>query len=156
MIFPSDQTNVRNGKQYNELVIDRVMGSCYNSPDTRNGDGGHEKISSTVTCRKGDWLMKKNSATGRNWEEVERELFTPEEIAESDLRVALMTAIIQARLEKGITYKQLESMSGVKRGAITWMEHGEGNQKISTILKVLSVLGLTLKVTPIIQNSSLV
>ena len=100
--------------------------------------------------------MKKNSAIGRNWEEVERELFTSEEIAESDLRVALMTAIIQARLEKGITYKQLESMSGVKRGAITRMEHGEGNQKISTILKVLSALGLTLKVTPIIQNSSLV
>lgn len=149
MIFPSDQTNVRNGKQYNELVIDRVMGSCYNSPDTRNGDGGHGKISSTVTCRKGDWLMKKNSATGRNWEEVERELFTPEEIAESDLRVALMTEIIRARHEKGITQKQLEALSGVKQPVIARMEGGESDPRIETVMKVLAAIGMTLKVTPI-------
>ena len=141
---------MRKGKKYNELVIDRIMGSCYNSPDTRNGDGGHGKISSTVTCRKGDWMMKKkNSAIGRDWEEVERDLFTSEEIAKSDLRVALMTEIIRARHEKGITQKQLEALSGVKQPVIARMEGGESDPRIETVMKVLAAIGMTLKVTPI-------
>ncbi len=34
-------------------------------------------------------IVNENPAIGRSWDEVEQELFTPEEIAESDLRVAL-------------------------------------------------------------------
>ena len=93
--------------------------------------------------------MKKNSAIGRDWEEVERELFTPEEIAESDLRVALMTEIIRARREKGITQKQLEALSGVKQPVIARMESGESDPRIETVMKVLTAIGMTLKVTPI-------
>lgn len=44
--------------------------------------------------------MNNNSAIGRSWEEVRSELFTPEEIAESDLRVALIGELIKAREEK--------------------------------------------------------
>lgn len=43
-----------------------------------------------------------NSAIGRSWDEVQKELFTPEEIAASDLRVALIGADIKARQEQGI------------------------------------------------------
>ena len=43
---------------------------------------------------------------------------TPEEIAESDLRVALIGELIRARKERGITQKQLEEMSGVKQPVI--------------------------------------
>lgn len=39
----------------------------------------------------------KNNAVGIRWEELEKELFTPEEIAASDLRVALMNELIKAR-----------------------------------------------------------
>ena len=35
-------------------------------------------------------MKKDNSAIGQSWEDVRRELFTPEEIAESDLRVAII------------------------------------------------------------------
>ena len=55
--------------------------------------------------------MNNNSAIGRSWDEVERELFTPEEIAESDLRVALIGELIKARQEKGISQKKLEDIS---------------------------------------------
>ena len=41
--------------------------------------------------------MNENSAIGSSWEDVRKELFTPEEIAESDLRVALVGELIKAR-----------------------------------------------------------
>ena len=44
------------------------------------------------------------------WEDIENEIYTPEEIAESDLRVALMSEIITARSERGITQKELEAL----------------------------------------------
>ena len=43
-----------------------------------------------------DNIAKTNSAVGRSWEEVRNELFTPEEIAESNLRVAIIGKKIQA------------------------------------------------------------
>ena len=54
------------------------------------------------------------------WDDVEKEMFTPEEIAESDLRVALIGELIKARQEKGISQKQLEELSGVKQPVIGW------------------------------------
>ena len=51
----------------------------------------------------------------RMWDEVEKELFTPEEIAASDLRVAIICKLIEARQEQGISRKKLEELSGVKR-----------------------------------------
>ncbi len=90
-----------------------------------------------------------NPAIGRSWEEVERELFTPEEIAESDLRVAIIGELIKARQEKGISQKKLEELSGVKQPVIARMERGITNPQIDTVLKVLAPLGKTLAVVPI-------
>ena len=56
--------------------------------------------------------MMNNSAIGRNWDELEKEIFTPEEIAESRLRVALISELIKARQEQGISQKKLEELSG--------------------------------------------
>lgn len=44
-----------------------------------------------------------------SWEEVESELFTTEEIAETDLRVDLIGELIKAREEKGISQKSLKN-----------------------------------------------
>lgn len=43
--------------------------------------------------------IENNPAIGRSWDEVEAELFTLEEIAESDRRVALIGELIKARQE---------------------------------------------------------
>ena len=68
--------------------------------------------------------MMDNSAIGQSWDEVEQELFTPEEIAESNLRVAIIGELIKARQERGISQKKLEEISGVKQPVIARMEKG--------------------------------
>lgn len=93
--------------------------------------------------------MNKNSAIGSSWGEVRAELFTPGEIAESNLRVALIGELIKARQEKGITQKELEKMSGVKQPVIARMETGSTSPQLDTILKILAPLGKTLAVVPI-------
>ena len=90
-----------------------------------------------------------NSAIGQSWDEVEQELFTPEEIAESNLRVAIIGELIKARQEQGISQKKLEEISGVKQPVIARMEKGYTSPQLDTILKVLAPLGKTLAVVPI-------
>ncbi len=85
-----------------------------------------------------------NGNTFTTWDDVEKELFTPEEIAESKLRVELISAIISARKEKGLTQRELEELSGVKQPIIARMENGNSIPNLSTVLKVLAPLGKTL------------
>ena len=82
-------------------------------------------------------------------DEFDKEHFTPEEIAESDLRVALITAMIQARKEQGLSQRDLEEISGVKQPQIARLEHGDSNPQVNTLLKVLAAMGKTLAVVPI-------
>ena len=95
-----------------------------------------------------------NSAIGESWEDVERELFTPEEIAESRLRAAIMGELIKARQEQGISQKQLEEISGVKQPVIARMERGRTSPQLDTLLKVLAPLGKTLDVVPLEHKQS--
>ena len=90
-----------------------------------------------------------SSPVGHSWEEVRKELFTPEELAASDLRVALIGELIEARQEKGISQKQLEEMSGVKQPVIARMETGSTSPQLDTVLKVLLPLGKTLAIVPL-------
>lgn len=85
-----------------------------------------------------------NMAIGKSWDEVEDELFTPEEIAQSNLRVSLIGELIKARKERGISQKKLEQLSGVKQPIIARMEKGSTSPQIKTVLKVLAPLGKTL------------
>jgi predicted XRE-type DNA-binding protein len=71
-------------------------------------------------------------------------LLTPEEIAASNLRVAMMSELVHARTEKGISQKKLEELSGVKQPIIARMEKGYTSPQLDTILKVLIPLGKTL------------
>ena len=82
-------------------------------------------------------------------EEFDREHFTPEEIAESDLHAALITALVRARQEQGLSQRQLEEISGVKQPQIARMEKGDANPQLDTLLKVLAAMGKTLAIVPI-------
>ena len=90
-----------------------------------------------------------NSAIGEKWEDIERELFTPEEIAESHLRAAIIGELVKARQEQGISQKQLEEISGVKQPVIARMEKGHTSPQLDTLLKVLAALGKTLAIVPL-------
>ena len=97
---------------------------------------------------KGD-LMMNNNAIGESWEEVKKELFSPEEIIEIDASAALMEQLIEARQAQGISQKRLEELSGVSQPVIARMEKGITSPQLSTLLKVLRPLGLTLKIVPV-------
>ena len=92
---------------------------------------------------------KKYRPIGDSWEDVRAELFTSEEIAESDLRVAIIGELVKARKEKGISQKELEELSGVKQPAIARIEHGTVSPSINTAIKILAPLGMTLAVVPL-------
>jgi len=89
-------------------------------------------------------------ALGGSWEELRKELFTPEELAVSAIRVAIMIEVANARKERGLSQKKLEGLSGVKQPIIARMERGSTSSHIDTILKVLAPLGKTLAVVPLI------
>ena len=93
-------------------------------------------------------LAMTNNAIAGTWDEWEKEHFTPEEIAESDLRVALIGELIRARQERGITQKQLEEMSGVTQPVIARLERGTTSPNISTLTKLLAPLGKKLAIVP--------
>lgn len=93
--------------------------------------------------------MSKDTALGHKWSDVRKELYTPEEIAASDLRVALIGEMIKARDEKGISQKKLEELSGVRQPVIARMEKGKTIPQLETVLKVLAPLGKTLAIVPL-------
>ncbi|MBE6030175.1 MAG: helix-turn-helix transcriptional regulator [Clostridiales bacterium] len=93
--------------------------------------------------------MNSETKNFRTWEEVRGEIYTPEEITESDLRVALIGELVKARQEKGISQKELERLSGVRQPIIARMERGTTNPQIDTVLKVLAPLGKTLAIVPL-------
>jgi len=85
----------------------------------------------------------------RTWNDVRQELYTAEEIRESNLRVAIIGELIKARNEQGISQRELEQLSGVKQPIISRMEAGETSPQLDTILRVLAPLGKTLAVVPL-------
>ena len=84
----------------------------------------------------------------RKWSDVRPEIYTAEEIRESDLRVAIIGELIKARNEQGLSQRELEQLSGVKQPIISRMEAGETSPQLDTVLRVLAPLGKTLAVVP--------
>jgi len=80
----------------------------------------------------------------RTWTDIRPELYTAEEIRESNLRVAIIGELIKARQEKNISQRELEQLSGVKQPIISRMEAGETSPQLDTVLRVLAALGKTL------------
>jgi DNA-binding XRE family transcriptional regulator len=92
------------------------------------------------------------SPIGDSWDDLRTELFTSEEIAECNIKIALLGEIINARQENGLTQKELEAASGVKQPVIARMERGTTDPQLSTVIKVLASLGKTLAIVPLEKN----
>lgn len=58
-----------------------------------------------------------------------------------NLKNEIINELIDIRVKKGITQKQLELMSGVKQPIIARLEKGQTNPQLDTILKLLVPLG---------------
>lgn len=112
-------------------------------------DKDYTKALAEAATMMDDTKERGEDAIGENALDFMDSLLTPEEIAESDLRVALIGELIKARQEKGISQKRLEELSGVKQPIIARMEKGNTSPQIDTLLKVLVPLGKTLAVVPL-------
>ena len=80
------------------------------------------------------------------WNELEAEIFTPEEIAVSRARVEIIASIIDARQAKGLSQKELAEITGIKQPAIARLENGHISPSVDTINKLLAPLGKRLAV----------
>lgn len=85
-----------------------------------------------------------NNPAWDEWEELEREIFTPEEIAASNVRVALTGELIKACKEGKITEKKLEEIEDIE----------EPDSWYDEVLRVLFSLGLTIAIVPAEQNKA--
>ena len=102
-------------------------------------------------------MERGDAAIGGTWDELEKQLLdegylTEEEIAASNLRVALIGKLIKVRQEKNISQKKLEELSGVKQPVIARMERGITSPQIDTLIKLLVPLGKTLAIVPLDQD----
>lgn len=85
---------------------------------------------------------------GTKWDDFvsDNEILTADERIEIDLKVRIIGEILKARQEKGITQRELEAISGVKQPFIARIERNTVDPQLTTILKLLQPLGLTLQV----------
>ena len=109
-----------------------------------NNNNKYKKALEQANVNLADAKARGEDAIGGDIFELFNEIFTPEEIAASNLRVEMMIAISRARRERGLTQQQLEELSGVKQPVIARMEKGNTKSQIDTVLKVLAPLGKTL------------
>ena len=58
--------------------------------------------------------VKLNNIEWTTWEDVRKQVFTPEEIVESDLRVALISKFVNDSQDKKLPQEELKELSSVK------------------------------------------
>ena len=87
----------------------------------------------------------------RKWDEIYNNLvaLTQEDRDEIALKVKIIGQILEARKEKGLTKAELEAISGVKQTFIARLENNRVDPQLTTILKLLRPLGMTLAVVPL-------
>jgi len=82
-----------------------------------------------------------------NWKDFRNTLdLSPEEEEMINLEKSLITAVINAREESGLTQKQLSDLCGVKQPVIARLESAVHSPQINSIIKILKPLGYTLAV----------
>lgn len=93
-------------------------------------------------------MSKENGFTV--WDsELEKELFTDEEIEASNLRVAFIDKMIAARREAELSQSELEELSGLRQSAIARIESGAANPTLDTLIRALIPMGKELAIVPL-------
>lgn len=86
----------------------------------------------------------------KNWKSFKKELLKDKEVAKEYKRLKpryeLISAIIDARIKRGMSQEALAQKIGTKQSAIARFESGNVNPSISFLEKVSHALGLTLKI----------
>ena len=82
-----------------------------------------------------------------NWKDLRKTFnLTPEEEEIINLEKSLISAIVDAREQCGLTQKQLSELCGVKQPVIARLESAVHSPQVNSIIKILKPLGYTLAV----------
>lgn len=80
------------------------------------------------------------------WEDKKKEINSISE--EEKAYIELLADIVTTRLDKGITQRQLEKMTGLKQSAIARFENPSETSNVLTMLKILHALDCELVIKP--------
>ncbi len=85
------------------------------------------------------------------WNDVKRNItsLSPEEWDAVDLKVRIVGEMLEARQKAGMTQTELENLTGIKQTFIARFENNKTDPQLTTVLKLLRPLGLTLDVVPL-------
>ena len=82
-----------------------------------------------------------------NWTDFRKTLnLTPEEEEIINLEKSLISAVIEAREQSGMTQQQLSELCGVKQPVIARLESAVHSPQINSMIRILKPLGYTLAV----------
>lgn len=86
-----------------------------------------------------------------NWNDVKKNItsLSQEDWDEIDLKVKIIGEVLEARKKAGITQVELEDLTGIKQTFIARFENNKTDPQLTTVLKLLRPLGLTLDVVPL-------
>ncbi len=88
--------------------------------------------------------------TMRNWRDLRKELLSDPEVKKEydrlQPRYALVSQLIEARIKKGLSQKELAEKIGTKQSAIARLESGNINPSIEFLQKVVTAMGRKLNV----------
>ena len=87
----------------------------------------------------------------RNWDDIYSNFqsLSQEDRDEIELKVKIIGEIIDARKNAGLTQRELENLTGLKQTFIARLENYKTDPQLTTVLKILRPLGLTLDVVPL-------
>lgn len=86
---------------------------------------------------------------GKTWHDVQKEFYSPEEIAASDARVKLAIALSKARKAQGLTQKELSEKTGIRQPVISRLEHGDTATQIDTLIRLFAAMNMKMQVVPL-------
>ncbi len=86
----------------------------------------------------------------KNWKTFEKELLKNPKVRKEYERLqpeyAVISAMIEARIKKGLTQKQLASKIGTKQSVISRLESGNANPSVAFLKKLAEALDSNLQI----------
>ena len=91
------------------------------------------------------------------WDDYKNHVKTTDPIGyeilyEAELEANVISAIIHQRNELGLSQRDLAAICGIPQSSVARIESLKTMPRLDTLLKILSKLGLTLSVSPIIPT----
>lgn len=106
----------------------------------------NEKLFQQIKIDAGGYGVSWNDELDLDAEEIWENGIETGIVYEMELEETIGEALICARMEAGMTQKQLAEMTGISQGDISKMERGLGNPSLNTLKRLAKGMGKRLKI----------